>query len=205
MAAPIVPALPIFPLPDVVLLPGELLPLHVFEPRYRALVAACLAEDRLIGIATLRPGYERDDERRPAVWPELGMGRIAQHRALPDGRSNILVAFVAAGLIEAEHPSIEPFRRVRFAPFESVEHGVEGVSRLRVLAVQALARAGVEGADEALRGSSEVWMDALARMVLVTSADRRAWLRARAHADRVVILEGALVAMLARGVAATEA
>ena len=51
-------ALPIFPLPNCVLLPGGLLPLHVFEPRYRELTRDCLAGDQLMAVARLRPGYE---------------------------------------------------------------------------------------------------------------------------------------------------
>ena len=50
--------IPLFPLPGVVLLPGALLPLHIFEPRYRAMVADALAGDRRIGMAMIRPGWE---------------------------------------------------------------------------------------------------------------------------------------------------
>ena len=50
--------LPIFPLPNVVLFPAALLPLHIFEPRYRAMVADALEGDRQIGMVMLRPGWE---------------------------------------------------------------------------------------------------------------------------------------------------
>jgi hypothetical protein len=52
--------LPIFPLPNVVLFPNVFLPLHVFEPRYRSMVADALTTDRLIGMALLKPGWEQD-------------------------------------------------------------------------------------------------------------------------------------------------
>jgi len=50
-------SVPIFPLPNCVLLPGGLLPLHVFEPRYRELTRDCLAGPQLVAVARLRPGY----------------------------------------------------------------------------------------------------------------------------------------------------
>ena len=50
------PTIPIFPLPNVVLFPNVFLPLHIFEPRYRAMVADALAGDRIIGMVLLQPG-----------------------------------------------------------------------------------------------------------------------------------------------------
>ena len=60
--------LPIFPLPNCVLLPGGLLPLHVFEPRYRELTRDCLATHHLMGVARLRPGYEQTYYGNPPVY-----------------------------------------------------------------------------------------------------------------------------------------
>ena len=51
--------LPIFPLPNVVLFPNVFLPLHIFEPRYREMVADALKSDRMIGMVLLRPGWQR--------------------------------------------------------------------------------------------------------------------------------------------------
>ena len=53
-------SIPIFPLPNVVLFPNVFLPLHIFEPRYREMVADALASDRMIGMVLLRPGWQRD-------------------------------------------------------------------------------------------------------------------------------------------------
>ena len=61
--------IPIFPLPNAVLFPGVFLPLHIFEPRYRAMVADALEGDRLIGMMLLKPGWESDYEGRPPVYP----------------------------------------------------------------------------------------------------------------------------------------
>ena len=56
-------ALSIFPLPDATLFPGVPLPLHVFEPRYRALVRDALASSKVLAVARLKPGFESDYEK----------------------------------------------------------------------------------------------------------------------------------------------
>jgi Lon protease-like protein len=66
---------PVFPLPDVVLFPGAEMRLHVFELRYRTLVRDALSSERLIGLATLAPGWEGDYEGSPAF---LGLGCVAR-------------------------------------------------------------------------------------------------------------------------------
>ena len=64
--------LPLFPLPNVVLFPNVFLPLHIFEPRYREMVADALESDRMIGMVLLRPGWDRDYEGRPPPSPSAG-------------------------------------------------------------------------------------------------------------------------------------
>ena len=85
------PALPLFPLPNVVLFPNVFLPLHIFEPRYRAMVADALEGDRMIGMVLLRPGWEGNYEGRPPVYPVGCSGLITHHERLPDGRYNIVL------------------------------------------------------------------------------------------------------------------
>jgi len=85
------PTIPIFPLPNVVLFPNVFLPLHIFEPRYRQMVDAALNGDRIIGMVLLRPGWERDYEGRPAVYPIGCAGVITHAERLPDGRFNIVL------------------------------------------------------------------------------------------------------------------
>ncbi|HEV2063562.1 MAG TPA: LON peptidase substrate-binding domain-containing protein [Thermoanaerobaculia bacterium] len=82
--------LPLFPLPGVVLLPGTLLPLHVFEPRYSAMVTDALAGDRLIGMAMLKPGWENAAEP-PPIYAVGGAGEIVESEDLEDGRFNIVL------------------------------------------------------------------------------------------------------------------
>jgi hypothetical protein len=85
------PELPLFPLPDVVLFPDVCLPLHIFEQRYRDMLADALHGDRLIGMVLLKPGYEAEYEGRPAVYPIGCAGLITHAERLPDGRSDIVL------------------------------------------------------------------------------------------------------------------
>ena len=84
-------SLPLFPLPNVVLFSNVFLPLHIFEPRYRAMVADALAGDRIIGMTLLKPGYEADYDGRPPVY-EVGCAGIITHaEPLADGRYDIVL------------------------------------------------------------------------------------------------------------------
>jgi Lon protease-like protein len=85
------PTIPIFPLPNAVLFPNVFLPLHIFEPRYRAMVADALRGDRIIGMVLLRPGFEGNYEGRPAVYPIGCAGVITHADPLADGRYNIVL------------------------------------------------------------------------------------------------------------------
>lgn len=105
-------SLPIFPLPNCVLLPGGLMPLHVFEPRYRELTRDCLAGHQLMAIARLRPGYEAAYYGRPPVYERCGIGRIICSDELPDGRFALLLRGVARAEIARELPADRAYRRV---------------------------------------------------------------------------------------------
>jgi len=109
------PRLPIFPLPGVQLFPHALLPLHVFEPRYRDMVRDAMAGERLIAIAALEPGYETNYQGRPAVRPIIGVGAVVGHEALGEGRANIVLRGLARARIERELPPDEKYRVVEAA------------------------------------------------------------------------------------------
>jgi len=82
---------PLFPLPGVTFFPETVLPLHIFEPRYRQMVADCLAGDRWLAVGMLRPGWEKDYQGRPPVHAIAGAGEIIQAESLADGRYNLLL------------------------------------------------------------------------------------------------------------------
>lgn len=81
----------LFPLPDVVLYPHVVQPLHIFEERYREMTADALAGDRLIALAMLSPGWEPDYPSRPAVEPIACLGKIITQHQFEDGRYNLLL------------------------------------------------------------------------------------------------------------------
>src|SRR3989454_8955279 len=97
--------LPIFPLPNTVLFPNVFLALHIFEPRYREMVADAVASDRMIGMVLLRPGWEHDYEGRPPVYSIGCSGVITHVERLADGRYNIVLRGLERFRILAEDHS----------------------------------------------------------------------------------------------------
>jgi len=130
LAADTLSELPIFPLPNCVLLPGGLLPLHVFEPRYRELTRDCLAGNQLMAVARLRPGYETSYYGRPPVYERCGVGRIICSEELADGRFALLLRGVARVEIARELPAERAYRLVEahalpdatVDPTEAIDH-----------------------------------------------------------------------------------
>jgi uncharacterized protein len=110
------PTIPIFPLPNVVLFPNVFLPLHIFEPRYRQMVADALKGDRIIGMVLLRPGWEGDYEGRPPVYAIGCAGVVTHAERLADGRFNIVLRGMEKFRIRGEDDE----RRYRLAHVEPV-------------------------------------------------------------------------------------
>lgn len=102
--------LPLFPLPSVVLFPGARLPLHIFEPRYRQLLEDSLADDRLIAMAVLAPGWENDYEGRPPLYPIACLGQVATCHRLDDGTYNLLVLGLRRIRLVRELDPVNKFR-----------------------------------------------------------------------------------------------
>jgi uncharacterized protein len=105
----------LFPLPNVVLFPGQNLSLHVFEPRYRKLVRDVLERQQLLAVPRLEPGFDADYYGAPPVFALCGVGQIIEYARLPDGRYNIVVLGLGRGRILEEVRS-EPYRLARIAP-----------------------------------------------------------------------------------------
>jgi Lon protease-like protein len=105
-------ALKVFPLPGVTLFPGAPLPLRIYEPRYRALVAEALATDRILAIPML-VSEETAPQERAAVYPIAGAVRIEAEQAYPDGRYDILVRGIARVRLLEELEQGKPYREFR--------------------------------------------------------------------------------------------
>jgi Lon protease-like protein len=103
--------LPLFPLPNVVLFPNALLPLHIFEDRYRVMVRDLLAGERHLVMGFIQPDA-RDDDPRPLVAPIAGVGEVVMAHELPDGRFNLIVRGRVRVRIDRELDSDRPYRLV---------------------------------------------------------------------------------------------
>ena len=99
-------AVPVFPLAEVVLFPGAVLPLHVFEPRYRKMLDDVLAGDRLMAMALLKQAGA--DEFHETVC----VGHVIHHKSLPEGRSNIALLGLSAGHAVEVPGDDKPYRSV---------------------------------------------------------------------------------------------
>ena len=110
---------PLFPLPNVVLVPQAVLPLHIFEERYKAMTADALRGDRLIAMALLKPGWEKCYYSRPAIEPVVCAGIILSHEKLADGTYNFLLQGLVRATVAREHGQ-EPYRLAELHPLKEV-------------------------------------------------------------------------------------
>ncbi len=199
-------ALPLFPLPGVVFLPATLLPLHVFEPRYRKLVKDCLDGESIFAVPLLREGWQTDYDGRPPVHDVSGVGRVVRSQALPDGRYNLLVLGIARVRLLEELPTDEPYRLARASVLdESIAPGVEErlrvtTDQLRLVAGQIMSSSPALSADlsRVLKGAEDSvqLVNMLGHLVLRESDERQQFIEMDdplLRADRV--LEG-LVGLL---------
>ena len=122
--------LPLFPLPNVVLFPNVFLPLHIFEPRYREMVADALASDRLIGMVLLRPGWDRDYEGRPPIYSIGCSGVLTHSERLPDGRYNLMLRGIERFRILEEDHALR-YRRAVVEPLR--EQALDAADRTDIL------------------------------------------------------------------------
>jgi uncharacterized protein len=102
--------LPIFPLPEITFFPGTLMPLHVFEARYRAMVTDAIEYGRRMAVVQLKAGYEASYAGRPAVHEVAGAGTLTNVERLANGRYNIVLRGDSRVRLRAEIPSATLYR-----------------------------------------------------------------------------------------------
>ncbi|MFO0788120.1 MAG: LON peptidase substrate-binding domain-containing protein [Pirellulales bacterium] len=108
----------LFPLPNLVLYPHVMQPLHIFEGRYREMLEDAMAGDGLITMAVLKPGWETDYESRPPIAEHACLGKVVAHHRLEDGRYNLLLLGLQRVKIIKE---LDPLRSFRQAQVELVD------------------------------------------------------------------------------------
>ncbi|MEC7696286.1 MAG: LON peptidase substrate-binding domain-containing protein [Planctomycetota bacterium] len=110
----------LFPIPGLVMFPHVMQPLHVFEHRYRALLADTLDDDQLIALPVLS-SCEQEITSLPPLEPVACLTKVVSHQKLADGCSNLLVIGVARIRLCAELPAWEPYRRAEVVVLEEQE------------------------------------------------------------------------------------
>ncbi len=103
----------LFPLPNLVLFPHVVQGLHVFEPRYRQLMADALAGDATFALALMQPDWEDDYDGRPPIEPVACLGRIGWHEKLADGRYNLRLRGLSRVRLVEEVPTDRLYREAR--------------------------------------------------------------------------------------------
>ena len=103
----------LFPLPNLVLFPHVVQGLHIFEPRYRQLMADCLAGDKTITMVLLRPDWEDEYDATPAIEPVGCLGRVIWHERLADGRYNLRLRGLGRLRLNEEVPTDRLYRTAR--------------------------------------------------------------------------------------------
>jgi uncharacterized protein len=121
----------LFPLPNLVLFPHVIQPLHVFEPRYRQLMEDALQTDRLMAIALLMPGWEEDYHKRPPIHSVVCMGRIFKEERLDDGRFNLLLQGLCRARVLEEIETGKLYRTARVEVLPEVPPAAEREQKLR--------------------------------------------------------------------------
>jgi Lon protease-like protein len=126
----------LFPLPDVLLFPHVLLPLHIFEPRYRQMTEDALASDRLVTMVQIRPATEATPWPEPVPIMEVGcVGKIVQYQRLDDGCFNFLLLGCKRVRLVREIPSSKLYR-IAEAEIMEDEEPAEALDRARQELIQ---------------------------------------------------------------------
>jgi Lon protease-like protein len=120
---------PLFPLPNVVFFPRMPLPLHVFEPRYRAMVRDALRGPRLIGMVLLRSGWQADYAGRPPVFATGTVGQMVRVDELADGRFDIVLRGVKSFRIRDELAPSRLYREARVAWRDDTDDALPATAR----------------------------------------------------------------------------
>ncbi|MDP3151511.1 MAG: LON peptidase substrate-binding domain-containing protein [Archangium sp.] len=160
--------LKVFPLPSVVLLPGSAAPLHIFEPRYRAMIKDAVASDGIFAMAQVLPGQESLLPNKPQLEEMLCVGVITMNEELEDGRFNLVLVGVARARLKNELSTSHPYREVEAELLEDEAVDPEADVSLRRAVVELVARLPTEVGKRVAQVASRVSGGALADVVAST-------------------------------------
>jgi hypothetical protein len=177
----------IFPLPGVILFPGLQLPLHIFEPRYRAMIKDALARDRRIGM--IQP--QRAEEGAP-LYTIGCLGKIGEVEALGDGRFNVVLEGEARFRMRRELDVVTPFRQIEADLIEEPQAGALSPVERAGFEREARRFADAQGYsvdwDAVMRLDDESLIDGTSQIVPFDIASKQALLEAGDLAQRCELL-----------------
>lgn len=177
----------IFPLSGALLFPGMHLPLHIFEPRYRAMVSDALARDRRIGM--IQP---RGDGERPALFGMGCVGQIIDVEALPDGRFDIVLEGLARFRVLQELDVATPFRQVEADLLPNQPSGTLAIAERASLEMESRRFAEVQGYavdwESVSRLDDETLVDGIAQIAPFDPASKQALLEADTLSGRAELI-----------------
>lgn len=182
--------LPLFPLPQAVLFPGALLPLHVFEPRYRAMVSEVLASHRLLSVVQIIDAEVVDAHGHPTIARVAGVGEIVEHVDLPGGRYNILLRGRARVRL-AELPFTPPYRVAAATLLDGDTGEVPSAAQAALLSTATAFTSLVKGRDKSFQlrlprgASAALTADLCAHYLVLDPQERQAILETLDPAARV--------------------
>jgi hypothetical protein len=173
--------LSIFPLPGALLFPGMHLPLHIFEPRYRAMVSDAMARDRRIGMIQPRPVFSGSADKPPLF--DLGcVGKIAEVEAMDDGRYNLILEGVALFRVVRELDVSTAFRQVEAELLPAAADQSLSIARRSSLETESRAFADAQGYavdwDQVGRLDDESLVNGIAQIAPFDAAAKQALLEA---------------------------
>jgi Lon protease-like protein len=191
--------IPIFPLEDATLFPNASYPLHIFEARYRAMIADALKGNRIIGMVALQPGHEAEYEGRPPIFPIGCAGLITEYEELPDGRYNI----VLGGLVKFRVLSEDNSKPYRLATVQAIP---EPLDEKKTAALN-LQRERISDLIEALSDRlgvgqippgepDEQLVDELSQFLPMPRGQRQRLLEREDPASRAIVIVGLLESLL---------
>ena len=195
-------AIPLFPLPHVVLFPNTILRLHVFEPRYVALLEDCMDGDKLMSIPQLKAQQMRGGV--PAIHSISGLGMVVHCEALEDNRYNIIVLGLRRLNIQEELSSDKPYRiakaEVLAENWQAESFDISSIQRLLTQVV--VQNPQLSGSIEVLLKeelSSYKVLNILAHILFREAKKRQIFLEQSLLQERASLIEEVLADLLMRG------
>jgi uncharacterized protein len=115
--------IPLFPLPATVFYPNTRLPLHIFEPRYRQMVADALENKQKVGMVLLQPGWEESYFAAPPISAVGCVGEIEKHVLLEEGKYNMVLKGLNRFRVVQEFDG-KLYRRAKIEKLQEIDDAV---------------------------------------------------------------------------------